>query len=143
MSKCIAEMNKIHNPIRRAVVYFQYIARRQLFIDGNKRTAQMVANHVLVQNGVGIFIIPDTKITEFVDCLTSYYENQDGRLEQYLIKECLIRATKSEYVYYNNDKFTVHEICSLLPKALVQSYPSEYECARANVEKVYNAFFRR
>lgn len=42
----------------RALKYFCYVARTQMFIDGNKRVAQLIANKVLIENNIGIFQIP-------------------------------------------------------------------------------------
>ncbi|MCM1257734.1 MAG: Fic family protein [Roseburia sp.] len=39
----------------KALKYFCYITRTQMFIDGNKRVAQLTANKVLIQNDIGIF----------------------------------------------------------------------------------------
>ena len=42
----------------RALKMFGYLCRSQLFSDGNKRTAQLVANKMLIADGRGILAIP-------------------------------------------------------------------------------------
>ena len=41
---------EIDHPIKQGFYLFGHIAREQWFNDGNERTAQLVANHVFVQN---------------------------------------------------------------------------------------------
>lgn len=63
----------------RALKYFCYIARTQMFIDGNKRVAQLMANKVLIENNVGIFQIPIEKLEEFKGLLIGFYESGDDQ----------------------------------------------------------------
>lgn len=62
------QTNKIHDVILslsksersaedQALLMFCAITRRQWFNDGNKRTALMAANHVLINAGIGVFAI--------------------------------------------------------------------------------------
>lgn len=44
----------IEHPIKQGFYLFGHITREQWFNDGNKRTAQLVANHAFVQNNAGI-----------------------------------------------------------------------------------------
>lgn len=53
----INTIEKIKDPELKALKYFCFIARTQMFLDGNKRVAQLIANKVLIENGVGIFRI--------------------------------------------------------------------------------------
>lgn len=51
----IEEIEQIEDIELRALKYFCYIVRTQMFIDGNKRVAQLMANKVLIENNIGIF----------------------------------------------------------------------------------------
>lgn len=62
----------------RAIGMFCAITRGQWFPDGNKRTALMVANHVLVNAGVGMFAIAPGLKREFTTLLLEYYESDDA-----------------------------------------------------------------
>lgn len=123
--------------IRRAILTFAYLAKAQLFIDGNKRVAQLAANQILVSSGVGVLKIPDTCVRTFSECLIDYYETGGNSLLCYLEKECLIRAQTIEMVSYRGINFTVDEVVATLPKSLRDSYTSDKECAEANVGMYY------
>lgn len=58
----------------KALKYFCYVARTQMFIDGNKRVAQLIANKVLIENDIGIFQIPIEKLEDFKVLLIRFYE---------------------------------------------------------------------
>ena len=53
----IDKIEQIEDIELRALKYFCYIARTQMFIDGNKRVAQLMANKVLIEHNIGIFQI--------------------------------------------------------------------------------------
>lgn len=57
------------------------LMKMQLFNDGNKRTAMLIANHELIKSGKGIISISMEFKEEFGDKLISYYENED-KLEE-------------------------------------------------------------
>ena len=67
------ELNTMTDPIERAVKTFCYLAKAQLFIDGNKRLAQLVANKILISEGIGILQINDAD--RFKQILVDYYES--------------------------------------------------------------------
>lgn len=60
-----------------AINMMLYLMRSQLFIDGNKRTAMLVANKIMIQNGCGIISIPIDKQNEFYKLLIEYYETNN------------------------------------------------------------------
>lgn len=61
----------------RALHMFSYLCRAQLFYDGNKRTAQLVANKMLIADGAGILAIPAKHKRDFELLLVDYYETGD------------------------------------------------------------------
>lgn len=61
----------------KAINYMLYLMRKQIFIDGNKRTAMLIANKIMIQNGCGIVSIPIDKQNEFYTLLIEYYETND------------------------------------------------------------------
>lgn len=123
--------------IRRAILTFAYLAKAQLFIDGNKRVSQLAANQILVSSGIGVLKIPDSSVRTFSECLVDYYETGGNSLLCYLEEECLIRAQTTEMVLYRGINFTVDEVVAALPKSLRDSYTSDKECAEANVGMYY------
>lgn len=70
----IEKIEQIEDIELRALKYFCYIARTQMFIDGNKRVAQLMANKVLIENNIGIFQIPIERLEKFKGMLISFYE---------------------------------------------------------------------
>lgn len=74
----------------KAIDTMLYICRSQPFYDGNKRVATIVANHILIQNGVGLLSIPIQKQLEFKNLLIEFYEtNNDKLIKQFIYKECI------------------------------------------------------
>lgn len=62
----------------KALHYFVWGAKQQLFWDGNKRTSLICANKILMQNGNGILTIRDNNVLEFNKLLTKYYEEKNS-----------------------------------------------------------------
>ena len=56
---------------------FTQICKGQWFYDGNKRTAQLIANKELIANGAGILAIPEEHIVAWEEHLLDYYVNND------------------------------------------------------------------
>lgn len=75
MSGMIGDLMCIKDAVARALECFCYIAKSQLFLDGNKRVAQLLANKVLIENGVGVFQIPVEYCDNFKELLVRYYES--------------------------------------------------------------------
>jgi hypothetical protein len=65
------------NPIERGLRLFGTICRGQWFADGNKRTAQLVANCSLIKDGCGIFAIPIEDMPEAKELMIEFYESGD------------------------------------------------------------------
>ena len=73
----IAELSMIASPTERAITFMLYIMRKQMFGDGNKRTAMLAANQIMVSSGCGIISIPIEKQPDFVKMLVEFYESGD------------------------------------------------------------------
>ena len=88
----LEELEGIENSELKALKYFCYVARSQMFIDGNKRVAQLIANKILIQNNLGIFQIPIEGLEEFKALLISFYEsNKDEKILEFMKKYCVKR----------------------------------------------------
>lgn len=76
----------------KALKYFCYVARTQMFIDGNKRVAQLIANKVLIQNDIGIFQIPIDRLEQFKTLLIEFYEtDNDADIIAFMRTYCIKR----------------------------------------------------
>lgn len=75
-----------------ALELYMYLAKGQFFNDGNKRTASLVCNYVLIQNGKGLFIIPPEKHLDFIHNLVDYYldENKKETFKGFLTENCIL-----------------------------------------------------
>lgn len=83
--------NKEIDEIDKAIELLLYIMKKQVFIDGNKRTAVIFSNHYLISKGKGIIVIPAELTEEFKDLLISYYEgNDEGKIVKFLKEQCYI-----------------------------------------------------
>jgi len=64
----------------KALDLFCWVARSQLFWDGNKRAAMLAANKLLIEAGAGVLLIADSDMLEFSTLLSDFYET--GKSEQ-------------------------------------------------------------
>ena len=90
----IEELDKISaidEPIERAIEYFAYICKQQLFWDGNKRTATIIASKILIESGNGILTIGKDNAEEFNITLNHWYLKDE--LEP--LKDCLKKCIKT------------------------------------------------
>ena len=70
----LEETLKILNPTERAIKVMLWGMRRQMFLDGNKRTSMLLANKILISNGCGILAVRESDLEEFGGLLINYYE---------------------------------------------------------------------
>lgn len=67
-----------------------YLSRWQLFMDGNKRTAIVAANALMIQAGAGLLAIPENKMHWYRSQLQKYYRSsRDANLKQWLYDNCV------------------------------------------------------
>ena len=74
-----------------AIELLLYVMKKQLFIDGNKRTAVIFANHYLISRGMGLIVIPAELVSEYKKLLIAYYENNDDTIKEFLKAKCLTK----------------------------------------------------
>lgn len=75
------------DPIDVAVELCLYIMKTQIFLDGNKRTAVIFANHYLIAKGKGLLVIPYEDVSIFKKLLIDYYEDKDSLSIKTFLKE--------------------------------------------------------
>ena len=74
-----------------AIELLLYVMKKQLFLDGNKRTAVIFANHYLISRGMGLIVIPAVLVEEFKQHLINYYEDNNSDIKDFLYSKCLTR----------------------------------------------------
>lgn len=80
-------LSKQIDDVDKAIELLLYTMKKQVFIDGNKRTAVIYSNHYLISRGKGIIAIPAELTEEFKDLLIPYYEGKDEKQVKKFIKE--------------------------------------------------------
>jgi len=73
--------------VDKAIELLLYTMKKQIFIDGNKRTSVIYSNHYLISKGKGIIVIPAGLTEEFKNLLIPYYEGKDEKQIKKFIKE--------------------------------------------------------
>lgn len=86
----LADVLSTDNSTERAILLMLYIMRKQMFLDGNKRTAMLAANQIMISNGCGIISIPIESQQEFIKLLVEYYEtNQSATISKFVYDNCI------------------------------------------------------
>lgn len=88
-------VNKIENPIDKGLEIFVLSSRGQWFNNGNKRTAQMLANHLFLQENAAILAIPDIYKELFTKYLVNYYESSDNLVLKNFLYETSVEMLSS------------------------------------------------
>lgn len=74
-----------------AIELLLYTMKKQVFIDGNKRTAVIYCNHYLIAKGRGIIVIPAELTQEFRNLLIPFYEGKEEKnIRQFIKEKCYL-----------------------------------------------------
>ena len=93
----LAKIDRMDNRLDAALEMFCYITRTQMFLDGNKRVAQLMCNKIMMENDIGILSIPYDEIDQFKEKLVDYYETNDtDLLKDFLRERCLLLSPTFE-----------------------------------------------
>lgn len=86
----IAEIQTMENPTERAITLMLYLVRRQMFLDGNKRTSMLAGNHVMIGSGCGIISVPIELQPTFTKMLIDFYGSNDMEpIKQFVYENCI------------------------------------------------------
>jgi Fic family protein len=93
----LTKINQISHPVIKAIAFFGFLCRNQFFWDGNKRTARLAANGILLSNGYFIFNIKSKDKQIFNETMIDFYNTGDykkliGFFTDYYIKQNLLNA---------------------------------------------------
>ena len=82
--------NKKFSATDRAIRTMLYIMRTQMFYDGNKRTAQLLANKIMIENGAGVLSIHVEDQDAFLEKLVNFYETDDEEdIASFVYERCI------------------------------------------------------
>ena len=88
--KELKEILSNENKLERCIDLFCWIQRCQMFLDGKKLVANLVANKEMIKNGQGIIAVPVEEIGNYLTKLTLYYESGDNtNLKQWIYENCI------------------------------------------------------
>lgn len=73
--------------VDKAIELLLFVMKKQIFIDGNKRTAVVFANHLLIKNALGILVIPSDMTEKYKKLLIAFYEGRDERSIREFLKK--------------------------------------------------------
>lgn len=86
----MSDILEMESKTEKAITLMLWGMRRQVFIDGNKRTSMMIANKEMIKNGCGIISVPNEKIKPFYDLLIEFYETNDmGKIKNFVYENCI------------------------------------------------------
>ena len=78
--------------VNKAIDLLLYVTRKQMFIDGNKRTSVIFANHYLIRNGKGLIVIPVEMIDEYKELLIKFYETNNSKdIKKFIKDKCYMK----------------------------------------------------
>lgn len=88
--------NEIHiildefSSVEQAIRLFLWGCLNQFYWDGNKRTARLVANGILINDGVGVLNIRARDILEFNTLMIDFYDTQNANdIVRFLAEKCI------------------------------------------------------
>lgn len=88
--KELEEILEISGKLERCISLFCFVQRSQMFIDGNKRVANLVANKEMIRLGQGIIAVPVELIGEYQSLLVKYYETGEmSEIKKWIYKNCI------------------------------------------------------
>ncbi|ELA81367.1 hypothetical protein OI1_06317 [Enterococcus faecium EnGen0016] len=77
----------------KALRLFLFIAKNQIFWDGNKRTALLTANKIMFSKGLGLLSIPETVFETFNELLSTYYNSEEDidveKILNFMYSDCI------------------------------------------------------
>lgn len=88
----VNKLNQIDNPEEKALQFFCFVAKSKMFINGNRRVAQLIANKILIENNIGIFQVPIDNLGTFKNLLIKFYNtNNNNNIISFMKKYCIKR----------------------------------------------------
>jgi len=82
----------IEDVYEKAITALLFVTKKQLFIDGNKRTSVIFANHILITHGAGLIAIPEEDVPDYKQLLIRFYETDEKEpISKFLCEKCLTK----------------------------------------------------
>lgn len=96
LDNLLEEIKNIRCDTERIIILMCKLMKMQLFNDGNKRTAMLIANHELIKLGRGIISVSEEDKVEFGTKLLAFYEDEEKikELVEFIYSKCLDGMSK-------------------------------------------------
>lgn len=95
-------INKIKNPLEKAIILNLWLSYCQFFYDGNKRTSRLTSNLILLNNNIGVLSIPAKYKQEYNTLMLKFYETLDADyVIGFLVEKCITYFSGYDYKTYN------------------------------------------
>jgi Fic family protein len=79
-----------YTTVEQAIRIFLWSSLNQFYWDGNKRTGRLIANGILINEGVGIFNIKTKDILEFNRLMIDFYDTKKAdNIVKFLSEKCI------------------------------------------------------
>ncbi len=85
----LGRIKQITDPVEKALDYFAYACKQQLFWDGNKRTSTIITSKILIESGNGILTIDKNNAEEFNITLNNWYLKNELQPLKNCLKKCI------------------------------------------------------
>lgn len=87
----LQEIDHMGDKLEAALEMFCFISRTQMFLDGNKRAAQLMCNKIMMENDIGIFTVPYDDIDTFKILLVDFDDTNDSeKIKKFFRSRCLL-----------------------------------------------------
>lgn len=92
VKKDLETILRIEDTLEKALEYFLYGCKYQLFSNGNKRTVLIATNSILIKNGAGLLLIQDKDYVDFnLKSLYYYNTGKSKPFKDFLVENCIIK----------------------------------------------------
>ena len=75
-------------PFERGTAFFLFGALQQFFFDGNKRTARLIMNGILMSHGMDAISVPAARAQEFNEKMVRFYLSKNGTEMMAFLTSC-------------------------------------------------------
>ena len=98
----IDKINSIDNLLEKAIILNLWLSYCQFFYDGNKRTARLSSNLILLSNDIGVLSIPARYKVEYNKLMLDFYETLEAdEVIKFILEKCITFFDGFNYKKYN------------------------------------------
>lgn len=98
----IDKINSIDNLLERAIILNLWLSYCKFFYDGNKRTARLSSNLILLSNDIGVLSIPARYKVEYNKLMLDFYETLEAdEVIKFILEKCITFFDGFNYKKYN------------------------------------------